>query len=289
MRKFVLFAALVASVMPSVKAQDTTDEGEVKSFYVGEFENPGDKEVMWGSGSFYERAPFQFYNIFSGLQVIYPAEYLTPLLDDNGAITEIVFKMGDEGTLDYIESDLTVYIQNIEESEFTLRDHEIDYRWFTISPDASCSKVRAELELYYMEDIEFHFVFDKPLKYEGKNLLVTAWSNRITEDDPMPYLITYAMPTYTRNIMFMGDDHTSFEDSYATGYQFPNQSPAKNGYVPVTKFMYTVDSGVQSVVADANDVAPRYYNLQGQPVSGKLAPGIYICRQGSEAKKVIIR
>lgn len=288
MKKLVLLAALFAAVSPAIKAQDSTEEGEVKSFCVGEFENPGEAEVKMGAGSWWEEAPFQFYTRHSGIQIIYDAQYLQPLADDNGSITEIVFKMGDEGSYVTIESDLTLYIQNIEDTEFVKKPDTEKYMWITYDPESSCSTQQYEVDLFYMEDVEFHFVLDKPLKYEGKNLLITAWSN-VTNNEETNYLYTYAMGTDARTCMMMGSDKAdeTFEDIYASGLQYPYMSPLK--YVPVTKFMYTASSGINSVGADASNNTPRYFNLQGQEVSGDLMPGIYIRSQGDETKKVMIR
>lgn len=289
MKKLVLFAALFAAVMPVVSAQEATEEPEVKSFCIGEFENPGKDEVLWGSGSYYERTPFQFYNRYSGNQMIFDKKYLTQLLDDNGAITEIVFKMGDEGAYVEIEADLELYIQNTDQEVFEKKEDTEKYQWKTIDMEASSiSKVKYYGELWYEEDLEFHFVLDKPLKYEGKNLLITTTSH-VTNDEETPALISYAFKAGEKDyktIMMMGDDYQSFMDVYATTFQFPYQGP--NNWLPVMKVYYTETTGVTGVEADAT-TEPRFYNLQGQEVKGDLAPGIYVRSQGSESKKVIIR
>ena len=41
---------------------------------------------------------------------------------------------------------------------------------------------------------------------------------------------------------------------------------------------------------EATDIEAKYYNLQGLEVNpSALIPGIYICRKGSEARRVVVR
>ncbi|MCH5346865.1 MAG: hypothetical protein J1E63_07125 [Muribaculaceae bacterium] len=288
MKKLLLFAAIMAAVVPVARTQETADsEDSVKSFCVGEFENPGTAEFKMGAGSFWEKAPVNFYTRYSGLQIIYDAKYLQPLADDNGAITEIVFKMGDEGSFGYVEADLTLYIQNIEDKEFVKKEDTEKYLWKIYDTTSSCSKVDYVGEFYYMEDQEFHFVLDKPMQYEGENLLVTISCVR-TNDEEVNTLCTYAMGTDSYNMMMMCSDRDdeTFEDIYATKFQFPYMGPEK--YIPVTKFYYTegANSGIASVVGETS--TPVYFNLQGMQVANPTG-GIYLRRQGNEVKKVIIK
>jgi hypothetical protein len=46
-------------------------------------------------------------------------------------------------------------------------------------------------------------------------------------------------------------------------------------------------SGISSVMISSGDA--EYYTLQGVKVQGKPAPGIYICRQGNKATKVVVK
>lgn len=288
MKKLVLLAALFAAVAPAVNAQEAADQSEVKTFCVGDYENPENNKYV-GDGSFWEKAPFQFYNTYTGIQIIYDAQYLEALAEDNGAITEIEFKMGDNGSYVEAEADLTLYIQNTDVTEFEQLPYSDYYAWFTFDPSSSYSKVHFQQDLYGWEDLIFHFTLDKPLQYEGKNLLITAWSEVLDDKNTTSAfdMINYAMETGKKTTMQMGDDKTTFMETYDTGVQYPYQGP--NKYVPITKFTYTTNSGVSSVAGDASNGDAQYFNLQGQPVSGELVPGIYISRQGGEAKKIVIR
>lgn len=288
MKKIVLLAAVMCGMLPVAKAEETSNENDVKSFCVGEFENPGQAEIKMGAGSFWEKAPVNFYTKYSGLQIIYDAEYLKPLADDNGSITEIVFKMGDEGSMGYIEANLHLYIQNVENTEFVKKEDTEKYMWINFDTDSpGCEIDDYEGEFYYMEDQEFHYVLDRPLKYEGKNLLVTAWSE-VTNGEEVNTLISYAMGVENRSTMMMASDVDSFLDIYNTGFYLYPMSPER--YVPVAKFYYTPgSSSISSVGTEASDAAPVYFNLQGQRVSGELVPGIYIRNNGGKSEKIIIK
>jgi hypothetical protein len=46
-------------------------------------------------------------------------------------------------------------------------------------------------------------------------------------------------------------------------------------------------SGITDAIINSADA--EYYTLQGVKVQGKPAPGIYICRQGNKATKVVVK
>lgn len=48
-------------------------------------------------------------------------------------------------------------------------------------------------------------------------------------------------------------------------------------------------TGVNEISIDNNDAAAEYYDLQGRHIQGKLVPGIYIRRAGSDIRKVTVR
>lgn len=281
MKKTLLSIALTVLAAAPTFAQDA----EPFTLTVGNFDNPGQAEISEGAGSWWEKAPFQWYTKYSGSQMIYDAEYLTQLADDNGSITEVVFKYGDEGAFLPVEADLTIYVENTDAAEFEKKPETEQYMWVNFDPSSSTSAQSYSVDLYYMEDEEIHFVLDKPLKYTGGNLLITAWSE-VTNDSEIMTLVYYAMRTGKYTTMCMGSDRESFEQIYDTGLQYPYQSPLKN--VPVLKLLYTKGAGIADVEADTN--APvQYFNLQGVAVQGDtLAPGIYIRRQGTTATKVTV-
>lgn len=48
--------------------------------------------------------------------------------------------------------------------------------------------------------------------------------------------------------------------------------------------------GVNDITVDADNNAPvRYYNINGQAVSGKMMPGVYVRVQGNKADKVVVK
>lgn len=49
-------------------------------------------------------------------------------------------------------------------------------------------------------------------------------------------------------------------------------------------------SGVEAIATETTDAPAEYYNLQGMKVAAdSLVPGIYVCRQGSKATKVLVK
>lgn len=282
MKNFILSIALAAVAAAPAFAQDS----EPFTLTVGNFDNPGQAEISEGAGSWWEKAPFQWYTKWSGVQMIYDAEYLTQLADDNGSITEVVFKYGDEGSFVEVETDLTIYIENTDAVEFEKKPETEQYMWVTFDPSSSNSTVNYSVELYYMEDEEIHFVLDKPLKYTGGNLLITAWSE-VTNETEAQCLVYYAMRTGKYTTMCMGSDRYPFETLYDTGLQESYQGPMKN--VPVLKLLYTKGAGIADIDAD-NNAPVEYYNLQGVRMhENTLAPGVYIRRQGTNVTKLTVK
>lgn len=73
---------------------------------------------------------------------------------------------------------------------------------------------------------------------------------------------------------------------------FDGDINAKEAYYAVHGALRTLAerSGVTDIEVDDNISAPiEYYNLQGIRVSENMRPGIYIMRQGNQAKKIIVR
>ena len=261
---------------------ENPNEGEIV-VYVGEFENPGQKEITQGAGSWWERAPFQWYTRYSGTQMIYNAEYLEGL-QVGDQIKEIVYKYGDEGSFVEVEADLTLYVENTSVSTFPKKVGTDTYLWVDMDASSSKSEQAYSIELYYMEDEELHFVLDKPLTYEGGNLLVTCWSDCTNEAEAMA-VITYAMRTRDYSTMSCGDDFISFPTVYDTGEQFPYMGP--NKYLPVTKIVADRNNSVSTIATP--EAQAEYYNLQGIRVAQPAAGGVYIMRRGTETQKVYIR
>jgi len=277
MKKSLLILAVAAALSMPAFAENTY------SVCVGEFETPGSEEVSVGAGSWWEKAPFQFYTRYSGIQTIYEAEYLSGI-NTGDFITEVVFKYGDEGSSIYIEAELNCFIENTEVNEFPKKPDTDTYLWVDMDPTTSHGSLDYAVELYYYEDEELHFVLDKPLRYDGGNLLVTAFSD-VTNGCEAQAMVTYAMRTDKFTTMAMGSDKESFLDCYDTGQMYDYQGP--NKYVPIVKFECTAASGISSIAADSATPA-QYFNLQGQPVDNP-ASGLYIRRQGGKATKVFVK
>lgn len=260
--------------------------GNDLTFFVGNFENPtnADKE----DGTVWDRAPFNWNYKNSGSQIIYTADMLSGLIAGD-KITKLAFKYGDDGSFVEVESELSVFIQNSEATEFSQKEDSDKWMWIEYDPtSAHSSFADYEIELYYMMPEEIEFELTEPLIYDGKSLVVTTISNRTSDDDAM-CAYTIAMHCSTKNSMPFGSDTKIFQDCYATGYNEPSMTP--NKWVPVMAITFDRDpaSAIESVAAAATEGPVRYYNLQGKLVNGDPTPGIYVRVCAAGAEKVVIR
>ncbi len=288
----LLLLPLAAVSTMALMAQDATDEPSTdgqKSFTIGNYDDPGDTEILWGNGSFWERYPFQWYNTHCGGQFIYRSEYLTQLADDNGAIDEIVFKYGDDGSFVPIEAQATIFAEYVDQREFEKKGDSDDYQWIVFDPTAPACTMEYSVELYYGEDEEMHFVLSRPLEFEAdKSLLITAWST-CTNGYEAQAMVGYATRTEGMTSMVFGDDNKDFLEVYDTGIEYPYMDP--NPVMPILKVFYTPQpTSVKSVSVDDSDAQPEFFTLSGARVNrDNMAPGIYIRRAGNSAEKVVVK
>ena len=78
MNKSLLTIILAAAIALPAMAPDP----EVKSFTVGNFDEPTEADAHEGDGSWWERAPFQWYSVYSGNQGTYQCGQ--PRADEDG-------------------------------------------------------------------------------------------------------------------------------------------------------------------------------------------------------------
>jgi hypothetical protein len=60
-------------------------------------------------------------------------------------------------------------------------------------------------------------------------------------------------------------------------------------YITALSIVQDVETGIESVEAEANDADAHFYNIQGIEVKGDRAPGIYIVKRGNTVKKVLVK
>jgi hypothetical protein len=60
-------------------------------------------------------------------------------------------------------------------------------------------------------------------------------------------------------------------------------------YITALSIIQDVETGIESVEAEANDADAHFYNIQGIEVKGDRAPGIYIVKHGNTTKKVLVK
>ncbi|MDO4320700.1 MAG: hypothetical protein Q4C34_09010 [Bacteroidales bacterium] len=284
MKKSLLVITLAAMGQLSMAAQ-TADE-PARSIEIGPYTHEAGEDGE--DGSVWDKSPVNFHYTFSGSQIIYSADDLAKIAEDNGTITDLSFVFSDT-SIDAGTMDITLYVENFEAGEFEEKYPGSDiYLWHTYDPSTSKAELTYEFEHYYYEDIVLGFHLDEPLKYEGNNLLVTVKAKRtLIEDWATPYMFPFVKYTPGMTTIIHSHDGNSFDRQYDTGEAESSLYVKK--WVPAVKIGYEAAAdGIAGVSADT-ETAAHYYNLQGVEVQGDLNPGIYICRKGSASTKVMVK
>lgn len=277
----VLLCAIGAAACLNAAAQDDAS----RSIEIGPYTHPAGDDGE--DGSVWEKAPVNLTYVYSGSQFIYDAEMLRAVADDKGEITDLSFIFADRSAVYLSDIKITLFAENYDETLFqeTFPGSGI-YTWYTYDPSGSKCELETEAELYYYEDLVLDFKLDKPLKYEGKSLLVTVRCSRSAESGD-PYMFPFVERTYAPTTMVYGSDKVPFDIVYDRGEQEPYQGPMQ--WVPAVKVTYTPGTDSLTGIMTDSDEAAEYFNLQGIRVTGTPAPGVYIRRSGDKAVKVSIR
>ncbi len=124
--------------------------------------------------------------------------------------------------------------------------------------------------------------FKTPFDYTGENIclftvqesaggnLIVRWHSKYDVEDEDYHMLLYRG---------------------STPFTFAQTMTAYQDVANISFYQPADGSGVENVVVDSsNDEPVRWYNLQGVSVNGdKLAPGVYLRRQGSSATKVLVK
>ncbi|MDE6311878.1 MAG: hypothetical protein K2L96_08715 [Muribaculaceae bacterium] len=250
--------------------------------YVGNFENPQDADIE--AGTWWNRAPYQWYTKYSGSQFIYTADMLKGLKAGD-KIKGVTFKYQDQGSFAALETELSLVIQNTEKTEFEKKQDTEKYEWIPVNfSDAILLDYAAEL--YYMttEEIEFEFGEEHALVYDGQSIALTCWSENLGEEvSAVASVVKYGT---LKSTMVFGSDTKTFQDVYETGFNEPYMTPEK--FVPVAKFTVETSSGIKEISVGDGEMKAEYFNLQGQRVENPTT-GCYIRRTGTDVEKVFIK
>lgn len=248
--------------------------------YVGEYEDTSKAEIM--DGTWWDRAPFQWYTVHSASQIIYTADMLKDITKGD-IVKSISFKYADQGCYDIADASLNVYVGNSSATEFVQKPDSEYYLWHEYNPDtAHQAYLDYTDELYYMQDMEIEFTLEEPIIYNGESLVVTCRS--INNGSDLQATASYIAMCDTKNTMVFGSDTVPFDDVLATGVNHPYQTP--NKWVPVLKLVYDRPNSVNAIIGATAGEA-EYFTLEGIRVANPSAHGIYIRRDANGASKVV--
>ncbi|MBD5367953.1 MAG: hypothetical protein HDR83_01655 [Bacteroides sp.] len=260
---------------------DTFPVADGNKLYVGNYLEPTTQDIE--EGTWWIRAPYQWYTRYSASQIIYTAEMLKGLKAGD-LITEIAFKYEDQGAFAHLSADLRLVAQNSDATQFDPKPDTNKYPWIEYN-SADASLVEYEAFLYSMETEEIVIPLATPLVYDGKSIVLTCWSESFGDEiQSVASIVNYCD---TRNTQVYGSDTQTFETIYETGYNQDYMTPEK--FVPVARFTFNRTSGIGSVTVGENEAADAvYYDLQGRRVANPAA-GFYIRRTAEGAEKVLVK
>lgn len=122
----------------------------------------------------------------------------------------------------------------------------------------------------------------------GNDVVLSGYSEALSDRKPIEGITAYVAADGT---VTMSDDKAVKSAVVADGGFLGTAAYAVSG--EVANVTYTVakvaGSAINEVAADAN-VAAKYYNLQGVEVNAENMPaGIYVCKRGNKAVKVLVK
>ncbi len=165
-----------------------------------------------------------------------------------------------------------VYLANTTVADYNIRGaNPIPFDEFTLVFDG---EIKIDSDQY-----ELYIPLDAPFEYTGGHLCVYTVQESIGGCIAVRWT-TFFMGEYedTRTLIYRGD----------TAFTFDEEMTAYNDYVNISFYLTAGESGVEDVLVSPDGNAEvEWFNLQGVRLKGdKLAPGIYIRRQGNIVTKV---
>lgn len=128
-------------------------------------------------------------------------------------------------------------------------------------------------------DLPENYTDFRPTPGEAPQLLaISDQDNNESDNNTLSYNLLVKQPVET-------SDYTIF---VKTNYADTDMTPTWHSLVQLSSA--NVTTGISDIVVGAEQGVARYYDLQGVEHKGsKLAPGVYIRRQGATATKVIVK
>lgn len=247
-----------------------------------------DGEVYYGHGYSWAAAPTNFSHSNTGSQIIYTKEQLAKM---NGkAISKVSFVFHNESSYDFCERTVKVWVRETDDSTFPYDDKSGAYEFFEYAdatPAIAGYEYEGELYNYAGGNGELELTFDKPLNYNGKNLVMTLTFEGSTTCNVLDFNF-YCNNDMPNKAMTYFSDTYSFSDFAETeDWPYATSDCVPSLEQPVTRFYYTdATSGINSIATDihaAGSENAKTYNMAGQRV-GESYKGIII-RNGKKMIK----
>lgn len=239
-----------------------------------------DGEVYYGHGYSWAAAPTNFSHKNTGSQIIYTKEQLAEM---NGkAISKINFVFHNESAYEEYDRTVNVWVKEIDADAFEYDQKAAAYKFFEYE-DATPAIVGysyvGELYNYAGGNAELELTFDKPLNYNGKNLVVTLTFEGENTCNVLDMNFYCNNDAQNKAMSYFSDSYTFGEYAETEDWPYVSSDCVSQLEQPVTRFFYT-DAQTDGIsnIASGNKTAfanGATYNLAGQRV-GKNYKGIVV-------------
>ncbi len=235
----------------------------------------------------------------SASQMLYLPEELDGF-NERTRIRALSFRFVNETCFTEYTSTAKLYIQAVDNTEFTYDALNSKYRWFDTQLDAPDATQQLEIDFaeLYFDCGELTFTLpDGGVSFPaGKSLLVTVVNEAAAPLDNSEYPQFLKYNTTARRTATFASDRTDYAASLAISDYVSN---GEGFYSSMTDYnqpclkIYTDNlgaDGIGRVEGTPSDATTACYNLQGIEVSAdNLTPGLYIIRQGNLSRKILVK
>lgn len=247
-----------------------------------------DGDVYYGHGYSWAAAPTNFSHSNTGSQIIYTKEQLAKM---NGkAISKVSFVFHNESSFDYCPRTVKVWVKETDDNSFPYDDKSATYKFFEYADDTPAIagyEYEGELYNYAGGNGELELTFDKPLNYNGKNLVMTLTFEGSNTCNVLDFNFYCNNSVPNKAMTFFSDTYTFGEFAETEDWPYVTSDCVSSLEQPVTRFFYTeATTGIDNIATDNNIAATKNastYNIAGQRVADSYR-GIVI-RNGKKILK----
>lgn len=263
----------------------------------GYYDEPGASNTFIGTNWY--NAPVIPTYANSASQMLYLPEELDGF-NERTRIRALSFRFVNETCFTEYTSTAKLYIQAVDNTEFTYDALNSKYRWFDTQLDTPDATQQLEIDFaeLYFDCGELTFTLpDGGVSFPaGKSLLMTIVNEAPAplDNSEYPQFLKYNTPA--RRTATFASDRTDYAASIAISDYVSN---GEGFYSSMTDYnqpclkIYTDNlgaDGIGRVEGTLSDATTACYNLQGIEVSAdNLIPGLYIIRQGNLSRKILVK